>query len=126
MAYKKLIKVSNVCQLLDKRTYPATGTDRGITFTNNGDGSITVNGTATGEYYSLYTININIDSVIFGHKYAILGTGTNIQCVIIGNYAGGYIFKNSNSIYTFPKHVNKNVIVNCHCHNRISYIIYYR
>ena len=46
MAYKKLIKVSNVCQLLDKSKYPATTTKEGITWTNNGDGTFTVNGTA--------------------------------------------------------------------------------
>lgn len=40
-------KVSNVCQLLDKSKYPATRTINGVTFTNNGDGTITVNGTAT-------------------------------------------------------------------------------
>lgn len=48
MAYKKLIKVSNVCQLLDKSKFLATQTINGVTFTNNGDGTITVNGTATG------------------------------------------------------------------------------
>ena len=48
MAYKKLIKVSNVCQLLDKRKYFPTQTINGVTFTNNGNGTITVNGTATG------------------------------------------------------------------------------
>lgn len=48
MAYKKLIKVSNVCQLFDKRKFLATQTINGVTFTNNGNGTITVNGTATG------------------------------------------------------------------------------
>lgn len=43
-SYKKILKVSDVCQLLDKREYPATQTTNGVTFTNNGDGSITVNG----------------------------------------------------------------------------------
>ena len=47
--YKGRYKVSDVCQLLDKSKYPATQTVNGITFTNNGDGSITVNGTATNE-----------------------------------------------------------------------------
>lgn len=40
------LKVSNVCQLYDK-TYPVTQTVNGVTFTNNGDGSVTVNGTAS-------------------------------------------------------------------------------
>lgn len=44
---KKMIKVANVCQLLDKSKYPATTTKDGVTFTNNDDGTITVNGTAT-------------------------------------------------------------------------------
>lgn len=43
-SYKKLLKVSDVCQLLDKSKYPATMATNGVTFTNNGDGSITVNG----------------------------------------------------------------------------------
>lgn len=46
-SYKKLLKVSDVCQLLDTSKYPATTTINGVTFTNNGDGTITVNGTAT-------------------------------------------------------------------------------
>ena len=40
------LKVSNVCQLYDK-TYLVTQTVNGVTFTNNGDGSVTVNGTAS-------------------------------------------------------------------------------
>lgn len=43
---KRMIKVSNVCQLYDK-TYLVTQTVNGVTFTNNGDGSVTVNGTAS-------------------------------------------------------------------------------
>ena len=43
---KRMIKVSDVCQLYDK-TYPVTQTVNGVTFTNNGDGSVTVNGTAS-------------------------------------------------------------------------------
>ena len=47
MIYKTLKKVSDYCQLLDKSKFPATQTVNGVTFTNNGDGSITANGTAT-------------------------------------------------------------------------------
>lgn len=47
MIYKTLKKVSNYCQLLDKSKFPATQTINGVTFTNNGDGTITANGTAT-------------------------------------------------------------------------------
>lgn len=59
-SYKTLLKVSNVCQLLDKSKYPATKTVNGVTFTNNGDGTITVNGTAEEEiYYNIQNIGIN-------------------------------------------------------------------
>lgn len=51
MAYKKLIKVSNVCQLLDKSKYPATQTNAGVTVTNNNDGTLTVSGTSTAFAY---------------------------------------------------------------------------
>ena len=47
-SYKKIIKVNNnPVQLLDKSKYRSTNTLYGVTFTNNGDGSFTVNGTAT-------------------------------------------------------------------------------
>ena len=67
MAYKKLIKVSNVCQLLDKSLYFETKTVDGITYTNNGDGTITINGTNTKQSvvpiitnYKLYTSHFYI------------------------------------------------------------------
>lgn len=46
-SYKKLLKVSDVCQLLDKREYPETTTVNGVTYTNNGDGTFTISGSAT-------------------------------------------------------------------------------
>lgn len=45
-SYKKLLKVSDVCQLLDKRTFK-TRTGGGTTATYNNDGTFTVSGTAT-------------------------------------------------------------------------------
>lgn len=64
----KYIANKEPVQLLDKSKYPATTTNKGITITNNGDGSIMLNGTATseGEIYSLQYINL-----INGHKYFI-------------------------------------------------------
>lgn len=44
--YKGRYKVNDVCQLLNKSEFAATQTKDGVTFTNNGDGTITVNGTA--------------------------------------------------------------------------------
>lgn len=101
--YKGRYKVSDVCQLLDKSTYPATQTVNGVTFTNNGDGSITVNGTCTNSYYSAYKIKENLDGIISGHKYAILGTGTNVNVAFSVAYQGGYIWKVANNIFTLPE-----------------------
>ena len=59
-------------QLLDKSKYPTTSTINGVTFTNNGDGSITVNGTATaGAEYSL--IGPSGKFGVVGHKYFLCG-----------------------------------------------------
>ena len=55
-------------QMLDKSKYPATTTSSGVTFTNNGDGSITVNGTAGSTANAYFNVAKNI-SVIQGHKY---------------------------------------------------------
>ena len=72
MAYKKIIKVSNVCQVLDKSKYLAQDSFYGITFTNNGDGTITANGTCTAEYYTAYILENPLkDKMVIGHKYAL-------------------------------------------------------
>lgn len=68
-SYKSIMKVSDVCQLLDKSKYPATRTNNGITFTNNEDGTITLNGTNTGGGGNLYSfMNVSVKS---GHYYYI-------------------------------------------------------
>lgn len=70
-SYKKLLKVSDVCQLLDKSKYPATQTINGVTFTNNGDGTITVNGTATSSiYFDIITDWLKLST---DKKYLIIG-----------------------------------------------------
>lgn len=99
MAYKKLIKVSNVCQLLDKSKYPATTTNKGITWTNNGDGTITANGT-TNEVYVSYFISIpQFKEVKNDHKY-VLFSGINdinvsfVECICyLGRQDGSYFVK---------------------------------
>lgn len=55
--------------LLDKWQYPATNTVNGVTFTNNGDGIVTVSGTSTGS--SNYLLIEHIGMV--GHKYLVYG-----------------------------------------------------
>lgn len=57
-------------QLMDKSKYQETITKQGVTFTNNGDGSITVNGTADSVIY--YRLD-NAISVSVGHKLMIVG-----------------------------------------------------
>ena len=99
-------------QLLDKSKYPATTTQNGVTFTNNGDGSITVNGTATD--LSVFLLFNYTDSLISGHKYLIFGSPNDasakayIQCYDDINRqwlsdAGG------GGIAIFPKVVGPNV-----------------
>lgn len=78
-SYKKLLKVSDVCQLLDKSKYSATKTSNGITFTNN-DGVIIANGTAKPTAsYSITDVGI----AVIGHKYLLAG-GVNNSCYIDG------------------------------------------
>lgn len=69
--YKGRYKVSDVCQLLDKSKYPATQTINGVTFTNNGDGTITVNGTATKEINLLFGLDVPYTK---NHITLIIGT----------------------------------------------------
>ena len=87
MSYKRKLYMGRSIewnQLLDKSKYPATTTQNGVTFTNNGDGSITVNGTATD--LSVFLLFNYTDSLISGHKYLIFGSPNDasdkayIQC----------------------------------------------
>lgn len=54
-SYKKILKVSDVCQLLDKRTFK-TRTDGGTTATYNNDGTFTVSGTATANSWKNFPV----------------------------------------------------------------------
>lgn len=75
-SYKSIMKVSDVCQLLDKSKYPATHTKLGCTFTNNGDGSFTINGIIqNGGSWSepLKQITQNL----YGHKILLLTNSTS-------------------------------------------------
>lgn len=85
-SYKKLLKVSDVCQLLDKKTYEPTHTTNGVVYTNNGDGTITVNSlNITANTYDI------IAPAIFakkGHKYCV---------PLTANYSGGYFYVQINN-----------------------------
>lgn len=63
------VKVSDYCQFFDK-SCPADVTRAGITLTNNGDGSVTINGTTTTTVFSREVCKFNI---IKGHKYYVSG-----------------------------------------------------
>lgn len=79
-SYKSIMKVSDVCQLVDKSKIPTTRTISGVTFTNNGDGSVTVDGTSTHQYYSEIVIPIDGSLFIPGHVY--------LNGTIAGDFAG--------------------------------------
>lgn len=76
-------------QLLDKSKYPTTATTNGVTFTNNGDGTITVNGTAGST--TSFSVQSNYASIVSDHKYLVLGCpkgGTNSTYSICYNTNG--------------------------------------
>lgn len=98
MIYKTLKKVSDYCQLLDKSKYPATQTVNGVTFTNNGDGTITANGTATEKAVLV---------LFFKTLPIIRGKG-----LIIGDPQPGYAFIN----YMFYNNKNEWLVDNASYH----------
>lgn len=67
-------KTTKMVQLLDKSTYYNTQTNLGITATNNGDGSWTINGTATAESYINFSQALSLND---GHKVLLTGNKTN-------------------------------------------------
>lgn len=68
---KRLIKVSNVCQLLDKSKVESN-TINGLTFTNNKDGTWVVNGTSKGAAWSGNLIPDSKSYNLFGHKLLLM------------------------------------------------------
>ena len=105
-------------QMLDKSKYPATTTKNGVTFTNNGDGTITCNG-ATSTSVN-YTLQSGL-KVVAGHKYfSYIGENTNdkIRVILYAYSDSGNTFdnrfpsadggistalKNSDSLYYQPQ-----------------------
>lgn len=103
-SYKKILKVSDVCQLLDKSKYPGTQTIDGVTFTNNGDGTITVNSLNITANAHLQLLPSYIDAKK-GHKYCAL-SGTNRDggyfYVDILNENGAWVSAIVDNLYTVP------------------------
>ena len=110
-AKAKSVKVSSYMQLMDKSQYPATVTRDGITFTNNGDGTIVVNGTNTGSKGNKYKLqDVNL---IGGHTYYInhgsgqVGTwGTIVLTINKGGTSSG---QNGN-IFTQPNSITNQLV----------------
>jgi len=59
-----IVNVYGSKNLLTYPYYDTTKTDSGVTFTDNGDGTVTVSGTSTGEYFSLFRIKFNDNSYV--------------------------------------------------------------
>lgn len=79
-SYKKLLKVSDVCQLLDKRNF-GTRSSGGTTATYNNDGTFTVSGTATANSWK----NFPVFQLLPGggeHVYLfnVVGISNDINC----------------------------------------------
>ncbi len=74
------LKVSNVCQLLDKSKYNLPLTESGLTFTAGADGSIIVNGTCTSTVWAkISSFELNPE-----HTFILIGCpGTNVNDVAL-------------------------------------------
>lgn len=96
-SYKKLLKVSDVCQLLDKSKYPATTTTNGVTYTNNGDGTFTISGSATDtNFYRIGDVPLIVTHLYYmGHtsytgRYCKIEIHNGVKQ--INSYNNGIIF----------------------------------
>lgn len=115
-SYKSIMKVSEVCQLLDKSKFYKTSVDYGVTWTNNGDGTITANGTATN--IATYTLLVPNPRVIPGHKYLFISSITPQQAgvaTVITNIGGesgnGFIFTTDLTHINIYFYVQTNITV---------------
>lgn len=107
-------KTTKMVQLLDKSTFPATQTVNGVTFTNNGDGTITVNGTATDDIiYAIQRVDCQN-----GHKYFLSGCPSggseNTYFLWFGNRDvgnGTFVNINDNNKRSVAIRIQKDVVV---------------
>lgn len=93
---KKLGNTVCVNQLVDKSGFPASKTENYITFTNNGDGSVTANGTASATVVFEFQ-NYQPTELTIGHKYYIqsgfttTGSGSTFELMLTQVTAGGNV-----------------------------------
>lgn len=82
---------NNSLNLIDKNDFKSSEIVSGVTFTNNGDGSWTLNGTSTSQiYWDIINSYIQLNT---SHKYLLLGcpeNGTNDLFLYVNN--GGRLF----------------------------------
>lgn len=94
-----------VNQLLDKSTYESSKTLNGITFTNNGDGSITISGVATAVARYILQVAFN-RKIVGGHKY--LWSGLNSHIYLGDTYSGLIPARMENNwIWTAPDAISQ-------------------
>ena len=83
-SYKKLLKVSDVCQLLDKRTFE-TRSEGGTTATYNNDGTFTVSGTATvnsWKNFPVFQLSPNGGTHVYLFDVGSISNSTTTSCHI--------------------------------------------
>lgn len=72
ISFKRSIKVGEITQLVAKDKLSPNQTNKTLTFTNNGDGSITVSGVVFSMAQNIYNIS-NLKELVKGHKYLLSG-----------------------------------------------------
>lgn len=98
-SYKSIMKVSDVCQLIDISKYQVkSGTTNGISWQVNQDGSITVNGTCT-KGFSLNPNNTHFVCDQTHIYFAFPYTSINYSIHLDGNLQNGEIVKISTSAF---------------------------
>lgn len=91
-------KTNKIVQLLDKSKFSSTTTNKGITFTNNNNGTFTANGTASD---GAATLNLQTSlGVISGHKYLVDVGNVDNACVQLYTGETANIFEAYNIKYT--------------------------
>ena len=92
-----------VNQQLDQTKLPSTQTSNGITLTNNGDGTLTFSGTASGNA-NFYTIDQMPFSNKSSHKFLIIGATNKIR--IYDGYGGS----SNTGIYILTPNADANAV----------------
>lgn len=81
--------------------YEDTKTANGITFTNNGDGSITIDGTAATD--ATFQINSGRSFALYGGHAYLWNVGKTVDGVVVGNVNYTQFYKKKVAKWTFEK-----------------------